>query len=254
MTTRPTACFRTPAGQDSNSRRMASQIEYAVRRVKTRPGLSDPWDAPAWDGVDALEIDHFLPESSGHRPRTQARLLYDERNIYGLFRVEDRYVRCTRTAYGSDVYKDACVEFFMKPKPDRGYLNFEMNCGGALLASYIEDSTRVNDPARPDVKFEKYTPVSPSLASDVEIAGSLPRVVDPEVTEPLTWTLAFRIPFTVVEAYVGSLGEVAGQVWHANFNKCADACSHPHWATWAPIGDEANFHQPDKFAPLRFEG
>ena len=37
-----------------------------------------------------------------------------------------------------------------------------------------------------------------------------------------------------------------------NFFKCADDSSHPHWASWAPIGEALNFHQPQYFAPLRF--
>jgi len=66
------------------------------------------------------------------------------------------------------------------------------------------------------------------------------------------WTLRFYIPFAVFENYVGPLGEVAGQSWRGNFFKCAEDCSHPHWAAWSPV-DEFNFHLPRCFGTLRFE-
>ena len=48
----------------------------------------------------------------------------------------DQYVRCTHRTYGDPVYRDSCVEFFIQPKPGRGYFNFEFNCGGAFLCNY----------------------------------------------------------------------------------------------------------------------
>jgi len=68
---------------------------------------------------------------------------------------------------------------------------------------------------------------------------------------PVEWCLEYAIPVALFEAYAGSLGNLASQTWRGNFFKCADATSHPHWASWAPIGEELNFHQPEFFAPLR---
>jgi len=46
-----------------------------------------------------------------------------EEGLCGLFRVEDRYVRSVHTRFGEPVYLDSCVEIFLQPRPDRGYLN-----------------------------------------------------------------------------------------------------------------------------------
>jgi len=43
------------------------------------------------------------------------------------------------------VYKDSCVEFFVKPKPDKGYFNFEFIAVGTLLCSYITDPERTRE-------------------------------------------------------------------------------------------------------------
>jgi hypothetical protein len=42
-----------------------------------------------------------------------------------------------------------------------------------------------------------------------------------------------------------------GNLWRANFYKCGDDTSHPHWAAWSPV-DELNFHLPRCFGRLGF--
>jgi hypothetical protein len=137
------------------------------------------------------------------------------------------------------------VEFFVQPTP-AGYFNFEFNCGGALLAYYITDHRRVGD------GFASYAPFKPEEAARVTIAHSLPQLVDPEIVDSLEWMLQFRIPVALIESYTGRLGSLSGQRWRANFYKCGDETSHPHWAAWSPV-DELNFHLPRCFGEVRFE-
>ncbi|MCX5759741.1 MAG: carbohydrate-binding family 9-like protein [Candidatus Hydrogenedentes bacterium] len=226
---------------------------YAVSRARTLPEGQGLWDGAAWARAPSLDIAQFHPASSAHRPRVQAKMLYDDTHVYGLFRVEDRYVVCRHEGYQVHVYEDSCVEFFVKPKPDSGYMNFEMSCGGSLLLYYIMDWRRKLHPPEPDDEFERFVKVPRALGSRVALFHSLPSRVEPEIEAPTTWTLEFHIPLAVLEQYTGPLGPLSGQTWRANFNKCADACSHPHWAAWASIGEELNLHQPDKFGVLRFE-
>ena len=222
-------------------------MHYTVRTADIRPALSGDWTGPAWAQADTLEIAHFCPESSDHRPRTRARVLYDTKGLFGAFFVEDRYVRCTRTDYMSDVWRDSCVEFFVQPKPGQGYFNFEFNCGGALLCSYVVDPTRTPD------GFADFTRLPEGDGRQVVVYHSLPSVVEPEIAASVTWTLAFFIPFSLLAKYVSPIGPVAGQAWRANFYKCAEDNSHPHWAAWAPV-DELNFHLPRCFGTIAFAG
>jgi len=221
--------------------------EYFVRRAVQRPLLDGQWNSVAWRAAETLEVAHFYPKSGGHHPVTHARMVYDEAGLYGIFRVEDCYVLCTHTEYQSAVYKDACVEFFVKPKPDRGYMNFEMNCGGAMLLRYIEDPTRTAD------GFAKYCTVPAEIGGLVRRHATFYGKVEPEIVEPVVWTLEYHIPFRVLETYVGALGDVRGTEWRANFHKCAENNSHPHWATWTAVGERLDFHQPDGFGVIRFE-
>jgi hypothetical protein len=208
--------------------------------------LDSPWESPLWQQAEDARIDQYHAASSGHRPVARARLLYDDAHLYLRFRVEDRYVVARHTRFQDPVWRDSCVEFFVQPRPSSGYFNFEINCGGALLCSYIEDPTRTPD------GFAKFTRLGPEHGERIRITHSLPPVVAPEQTGPVVWHIACQIPLAVLEAYTGPLGSPAGQAWRGNFYKCADDSSHPHWASWAPIGEALNFHQPGCFAPLRF--
>ena len=218
---------------------------YTAVRAVQAPALRADWQDAAWLPAAELEIAHFRPESSPHHPRTLARLVYDDEYLHGIFRVEDRYVRCTRTRYMDAVYKDSCVEFFVEPPGGKGYFNFEFNCGGALLCSHVRDFRRT--PAG----LADALPIPEDEAARVGVRSSLDALVEPEVAEPLTWTLQFRIPFALLAAHAGAPCPAEGQVWRANFYKCAEENSHPHWAAWSPV-DELNFHLPRCFGELRF--
>ena len=116
-----------------------------------------------------------------------------------------------------------------------------------VLLYYIEDATRVGG------AIAKFTRVTPERAARCAIATTMPKTTPVEITEPVEWSIVARIPFSILEGYVGSIGDVRGQAWRANLYKCGDQTSHPHWASWARIGQELNFHQPARFGELSFE-
>lgn len=222
-------------------------MRYLVRRAKTKPELQGNWDGPAWKAADVAAITHFHPQSSDHRPQAEAKVLYDDAGVYVSFRVRDRYVVCRHTNPQDPVCKDSCAEFFVQPKPDRGYFNFELNCGGALLLFFVTDPTRIGG------GLKGFQPVAPEQIAKIRIDHSLPSKIDPEIAEPTEWHVEYFVPNEVFEAYVGPLEPPADRKWRGNFYKCADKSSHPHWGSWAPIGEALNFHVPNYFAEIAFE-
>jgi hypothetical protein len=220
-------------------------MTYTVQCAAAAPLPLPEWADAIWNQAETLEIRHFRPEGSDHRPQTSARMLYDAKGLYGIFQIHDRYVRCVRTQYHDPVWKDSCVEFFVQPRSDHGYFNFEFNCGGAFLCCYITDPERTPD------GFKAFVKVPAAIGQTVRVRPSLPQRVEPEITTPVVWTLGFSIPFALFEHYLGPLGAVAGQAWRGNFFKCADETSHPHWAAWSPV-DQFNFHRPNCFGSLEF--
>lgn len=220
---------------------------YVIRRAVVAPGHTGAWEGPAWGAAERMRIASFHPRSSDHHPEVEAALLYDADHLHALFRVQDRYVRSVHTAYDSDTYKDSCVELFLQPDGAPGYFAFEVNCGGAFSLRYIEDPTRTAD------RFARWARVDPALASAIRVSHSLPAVVDPERPGPVDWWVEVSWPFAVMAPWCGPVVPVAGRAWRGNAFKCADDSSHPHWASWAPIGEALNFHAPAWFGTLAFE-
>jgi hypothetical protein len=216
---------------------------YTVHRAVSVPELEGKWDGPAWKEADTFAVQHFHPQSSGHRPKVQGKMLFTDKGVYVIFKVEDRYVVSTYSTYQDPVCRDSCVEFFVQPKAKRGYFNFEINCGGTLLLQFHERNEKGEDV--PIV-------VPQEEAQGIKIYHSMPEKVSPEIAEDVVWYVEYLVPFSVFECYIGPLGTIAGQAWRANFYKCADRSSHPHWAAWAPIGEKLSFHQPAFFGTIRF--
>ncbi|MCX6887217.1 MAG: carbohydrate-binding family 9-like protein [Verrucomicrobia bacterium] len=203
------------------------------------------WADPFWTPASTGEIAVHRPEGSNHQPRTRFKLLHSPDGLHGIFIVQDQFVRCVRTGYFSDVWKDSCVEFFVEPKPGAGYLNFEFSCGGSFLISHI------TDPERTPEGFKAFTKLPWDLGRQLVVASTLPALVDPEVPEPLEWQLAFYLPFSLLTARVGPLNIQPGAIWRGNLYKCGDETSHPHWVSWNEV-DELNFHKPGCFGTLLF--
>jgi len=218
---------------------------HDISKTVLHPELRGLWNGPVWANIPFLDINCYRPEGTSHRPLVRCKLLYDESQVYGLFLVRDRYVRCIHTGFQAPVYEDSCVELFLQPRVDKGYFNFEFNCGGALLASYVTDPTRI------DGRVAEAAPLSLEEGRQVAVYHSLPSIIELEMEDEIIWSLEFGIPFALLTAYVGSLGKVEGQEWRGNLYKCGDRTSHPHWISWSPLSDR-DFHSPKDFGVLRF--
>ena len=217
---------------------------YRVTRLKDSMKIDGNWDKPQWQKAIAVDLMNYMGELPKFRPSVQAKMMYDDSNVYVIFKVQDRYIRCVANEINGRVWEDSCVEFFFSPdtKFPEQYFNLETNCGGTPLMHYHVIPRKENaDLVLEDIK-------------KVEIAHSMPQRVDPEITEPVTWTLEYRIPLNMLEKVSNVTRPKQGVTWRANFYKCADKSSNPHWITWSPVeNDKPNFHLPRYFGTLEFQ-
>ena len=217
-------------------------MRATIRRIKSKD-LDPDWDGPIWKEVSPLLIGRHMGERPDHIPRTQVKIAYDDEALHLIFQVEDRYVRAVAETHQSGVCRDSCVEFFFTPGTDTdvGYFNLEMNCGGTMLF-HFQQGRGIRRQVIPEVELRR-----------IQAAHSLPRLVDPEIEEPVTWTVTYRLPTAILESYCSVQTPATGVVWRANFYKCADQTSHPHWLTWAKVDRPLpDFHQPGFFGLLEF--
>lgn len=230
---------------------MSKANMYPIKRAVESPPREALWDDPFWEDSEIAMISHFREEGSDHKPRTEAKLQWDSERLHVIFRVSDSYIRAVTVDFCGPVYEDSCVEFFVKPLPGAGYFNIEMNCVGAFLLYHIRNHERTKD------GFADYTKVSPEDVTGMEVATSLPKgvIIDPEITEPLTWCVQYSVPFSLFSKYMGKHfipGD--GKKLMGNLYKCGDKTSHPHWGSWSKVGGEMNFHQPEYFGDFILMG
>jgi len=216
---------------------------YRVKKISEPIAVDGDWNKGPWAKIPPLDVKRYMGDKPDHQPKTQAKVLYDANAIYVMFRVEDRYVRAVAEHQGN-VCRDSCAEFFFTADTDtaKGYFNLEMNCGGTMLFHY-QLEPRLNP-----------TPIAQTDCDKITVYHSLPKTIDPEITEPIVWIVQYRLPFDILKNYAKIVRPEPGAVWRANFYKCADKTSHPHWLTWSKVDKpKPNFHVPESFGELSFE-
>jgi len=217
---------------------------YAVKRLKKPMKIDGNWNKSEWRHTKTIDISNFMGEVPSFRPVAQAKMMYDDSCIYIIFRVHDRFVRSLVQDYNGPVSGDACVEFFFSPDttlPGK-YFNLEINAGGTPLMAYHIFNQKESS------KF------SAAELDRIAIAHSLPAKIDPEITQPVTWTLEYRLPIALMEKYAAVTRPEPGAVWRANFYKTSSKSSNPHWITWAVVQNaKPSFHLPRFFGRIEFQ-
>lgn len=215
-----------------------------VQRAGRTFRFEQTWHEGQWANTPSLRLPHFMGPRPEHLPDTRVKLLYDKDNLYVFFRVKDQYVRAVHQKTHDPVCQDSCVEFFFTCGKDiaKGYFNLEVNCGDTVLFSH-------------QIKKRQGTrAVSIEDCRRIKICSSLPKKVDPEITDPVVWTVKYALPFDILKQYAPVDAPGPGKIWKANFYKCADKTSHPHWLTWSPVDRPSpNFHLPEYFGTIEFE-
>jgi hypothetical protein len=223
---------------------MEKDSVYHVARLTQPLKIDAVWDKTQWKNVKPLDITNYMGKVPGFKPVAQAKMMYDDQNLYVIFHVRDCCVRCITKEINGPVWEDGAVEFFFAPDANKPllYFNLEVNCGGTPLMHYnlIPRSEGAEIPAD-DIKR-------------IEIAHTLPQIIDPEMKEPVEWTLEYKIPIAMLERYSAVTQPKKGIVWKANFYKIAENSSNPHYITWSVVNvAEPDFHRPEFFGKIIFE-
>jgi len=199
-----------------------------------------PWDevlksleSVAWNNIDTVNWAAF-----SYRPQVQFRLAYCDTAFLLQYKVKEQSVRGLAASDNGEVWKDSCVEFFMTPSDDNIYYNFEANCVGTCLVA-AGASRHDRESARNQ------------LVGTIRRFPSLGRHPFGERKEETEWDLALVIPYTCLFQHPDYLP--AGKTIRANFYKCGDDLSVPHFLTWNPIKTEnPDFHRPEFFGTVKF--
>ncbi|MFN6373704.1 MAG: carbohydrate-binding family 9-like protein [Chitinophagia bacterium] len=226
-----------PSLQDSSS-------TYVAKQLKGKPVIDAVWDKTVWKKAAIIPIARHMGPTPSFVPKVEAKMGYDQSNIYVIFQVKDKFVQSRILEYNGSVSTESCVEFFFAPDENRplSYFNLEINAGGTPLIFYI---------TKPMSEVQRLKKEEIEL---IEIAHSLPRVVYPEIQEPVTWTIECRIPISLLEKYTPVTRPEKGKQWKANFYKTGSRTSNPNYMTWALVDfPRPNFHLPQYFGTIQFK-
>ena len=180
------------------------------------------------------------PGEFPEKPDVSLQIWHSGNALHIIYKVDEPTVRAEEGTPGNYVYKDSCVEFFFRPDlADPHYYNFEWNAIGTL---FLARRTGRQDP---ELAPEEVLAMVKAHSSE----GSKPFAERPAKGP---WTLEVEIP---VEAlWHHEIKSFDGVHAAANFYKCGDGLSVPHYVTWAPISaDKPDYHRPEFFAALDFE-
>lgn len=225
---------------------VTSAMELIVNKTTDPCNIDADWDKPFWQKVTPQKLAHHMGEKPQHFPEVLFKVAYNDNGLYVIFKVKDQYVKAVvEDRFQGSVCLDSCAEFFFTPSDDinDGYFNLEVNCSGKLLFHYQT------------ARNENNIKIAPEDCEKVIVAHSMPDLITEEIQEPVTWTLEYFLPFEVIKKYLPDAHSPASGVkWKANFFKCADKTSHPHWLTWSKVDlPRPSFHEPEYFGTIVFE-
>lgn len=173
-----------------------------------------------------------------YQPDVKFRIAHTDSEIWLKYYVHEKYIRALETRTNGDVYKDSTVEFFIS-LDGKEYYNFEFSCIGTIHLSH--------GPGRGN-----RTRINPEIAEKISIESSLGNLPFEERVGDFNWEMMIRIP---VECFVfDSIKKLDNMKATANFYKCGDATSEPHFVTWNPIQTEnPDYHRIEFFGKIEFE-
>jgi hypothetical protein len=165
-------------------------------------------------------------------------LLHDNERLYLYYETTGEALRAVNTKDFGSIWEDSCVEFFVQREGENTYRNFECNPLGAMIAAHRESKESAQELAREVATIVRFTTVNHRYNENGQ-----------QVSD---WSLYLEIPKKVLGFAENE--QLSGQKLRANFYKCGDNTSEPHFLSWNPIDlPKPNFHVPQFFGMLELQ-
>lgn len=172
-------------------------------------------------------------------PEVAFKIAHNGEFLFLKYEVKEDEILAKAKGNNSEVWTDSCVEFFISFDDSGYYYNLEQSCIGQVLLGYRKDK---NNPVHAEDRILDAVKRYPSLGYNnfgLKSGG-------------FEWTLLSVIPISTF--WMSDLKSFDGLEAKANFYKCGDNLTTPHFLSWAPIKTDApNFHKPEFFKEIVFE-
>lgn len=194
---------------------------------------------PFFDFPAPVSIDITPWSTDEDKPTVHFAIAHDGTHIYIRYTVQENSIIAKATVNNGAVWKDSCVEFFITPENDAVFYNFEINCIGTKLL--YAGKTRNNR-----------TPANDATINKIIAESTLGNKPFDEKFGTFDWTMTVVIP---VECFFQhNIKTIKGKTCRANFYKCGDGLTNPHYLSWNNIETlKPDFHTPQYFGEITFE-
>lgn len=213
--------------------------EYTIRRASAAIVIDGALGEASWQAAEVIDAFDFPWYTEGAKDRTEARMLWDDENLYVSFVSYDPHISATLTERDSGVSRDDCVEVFVAPDTAAvlTYFNFEFNALGTILDRSPRDSRS-----------------SSWNAEGVQIALTIDGTLNDESDEDRLWIAEIVIPFSSFDPFAPRLPPEDGDVWRLNLYRTGGKVNL-QYMTWSnTLASKPQFHVPERFGIVHFSG
>ena len=173
-----------------------------------------------------------------YKPEVKFKIAWCQNQILLKYYVSEANILAKVVKINGDVCTDSCVEFFISTHKDGSFYNFEFNCIGIPHVEYGQVGKRAL--------------LDSEIINQIKTKSSLGNQPFGEKKGGYQWEMMIVIPKS---CFVFDKDLVfKGLSAKANFYKCGDKTSTPHYLTWNPVLTEhPDYHQPAFFGDISFQ-
>jgi len=211
-----------------------------VYRTPSRVVIDGKLDDLAWHQAPVFSDFHFNDWKEGEKEKTDARMLWDDKNLYVAYYCRDKHISAYVTERHGPVSKDDCVEIFLSPNPQKApnYYTFEINAIGTMLNRCRTDWWR--GPATWEPEGVTYRTSYFGQEKKDEAPGDD------------HWIVELAIPFRNFVKDAAHSPPIEGDRWRLNLQRTGGRTNRQN-SSWSPIEPpNRGFHSPEAFGTVRF--
>lgn len=235
-------------GQNTNTTALNDNPIFPVYKTTENIVIDGKMKEKAWEHSHISTLDYFYRlEHASDKQQTTFRMLWDDKNLYLFYHMEDKFLTAKETKRDGKPYLDDCAEIFIIPAPESlaTHFGYELNLYKAsndflFFNNYYNEINVVFHDFNPDFSVEISYEGTINDNSDIDKG----------------WTMELAIPLS----NFGSLGRVIpaqpGNQWAFLVIRQDRNELHSIQRTTStnyPIHNiSKSTHQPDKFGLLEF--
>jgi putative heme-binding domain-containing protein len=214
--------------------------EYRINRATTRVVIDGKLDDAAWRNAAPMGDFVFNWHTAGDKEQTEAKLLWDDDNLYVSWFCRDRHISAYEKKGHGPVSRDDCVEIFIGPNPAKvtNYYTFEINAIGTMLNRCRTDWWTGPPTWEPE-----------GVAYRASFHGLDKKDESPDDDH---WIVEMAVPLRNFARDAAHMPPQDGDEWRLNLNRIGGK-TNAQASSWSPIAPPLKgFHSPPAFGRVFF--